>query len=706
MSSVSSAVPALQLRVALIVIAWAISEPLLLEGEASPWAALGFGLLVTLPLLLSRRAPLLVAATIAVAYLVQYALDQRMDDAMSPELALAFGLFGVAAYVQATRLRPAVALALAASVPLALWAISELDLGRIEAVAPTQYLYLTAVAFAGVLPGLALRSREREVDRLDDEIRTLYARAANEVGASVDDERRILGRELVRVVESLVDEIRPLVGEARRELSGVGPTTAGLGRRMAEAARGAADELRGLLRTLTGDVDAAAPDPDPRRGLITRLAPRATVGRDGDGRGPATGLDPRAPAGRDSSAPRVDWRNLAGLVFPVAGLAALCVVDRIELPALPLTAVTATGQELTIPASSVSPAIGYALAALTPCGLLLRRRAPVLAVAIVAAFLILRAELDEISSLTISQVFVCGALAYNAGAWPRRLPAALLALAITLGTTAFCWYSEQYHFAPLVYAYMVAVLLGTWLVGRAIRDDLRVALGLRSRVAAMRAQRDRLCRAAVHGQRRDVARELHDVVGHGLSLIAIQAGVVDAFASRDPERAREALGVVDAATDSTQAELAALRAALDDGPDAPGPSRSCSLTLERVVEEARQAGQPVLAYVDPRVDDLEPEGRTAVVRIAQEALTNARKHAAGAATTLEVDVRGDRVHLAVHNDHGAPLREAPRGSRLGLRGMRERAESQGGAFTAGPERNGWTVRAELPRIGAPALRSS
>ncbi|MBN9621388.1 MAG: hypothetical protein J0H06_00300, partial [Actinobacteria bacterium] len=432
MSSVSSAVPALQLRVALIVIAWAISEPLLLEGEASPWAALGFGLLVTLPLLLSRRAPLLVAATIAVAYLVQYALDQRMDDAMSPELALAFGLFGVAAYVQATRLRPAVALALAASVPLALWAISELDLGRIEAVAPTQYLYLTAVAFAGVLPGLALRSREREVDRLDDEIRTLYARAANEVGASVDDERRILGRELVRVVESLVDEIRPLVGEARRELSGVGPTTAGLGRRMAEAARGAADELRGLLRTLTGDVDAAAPDPDPRRGLITRLAPRATVGRDGDGRGPATGLDPRAPAGRDSSAPRVDWRNLAGLVFPVAGLAALCVVDRIELPALPLTAVTATGQELTIPASSVSPAIGYALAALTPCGLLLRRRAPVLAVAIVAAFLVLRVEVDEISSLMISQVFVCGALAYNAGAWARSLGAALLGLAIAL----------------------------------------------------------------------------------------------------------------------------------------------------------------------------------------------------------------------------------------------------------------------------------
>src|SRR6185312_6647470 len=134
------------------------------------------------------------------------------------------------------------------------------------------------------------------------------------------------------------------------------------------------------------------------------------------------------------------------------------------------------------------------------------------------------------------------------------------------GITAFCWYSEQYHFAALVYAYMVAVLVGTWLVGRAIRDDLRAALALRDRAAAMRAQRDRLCRIAVDGQRRDVARELHDVVGHGLSLIVIQAGVVDAFAGRDRDRAREALGVVDAAAGTTQAELAALRAALDDGP--------------------------------------------------------------------------------------------------------------------------------------------
>jgi len=661
---VDSSVPALQLRVALVVIAWAISEPLLLDGGASPLLALGFGLLVTVPLLLSRRWPVVVAIVIAVANLTQYAMGERMEDAMSPELGLAFGLFGMAAYASGSRARLAsvAALAVAAAIPGALWVISELNLGEVEAVAPTGYLYLTAVVFAGVLPGLARRTLKSEVDRLDAEIQELVVRAANEVGATVDDERRTLSRELVRVVEGLVAEVRPLVAEARRELSGIGPATAGLGRRMADAAGRAADELRALLHTLTGDAAA------------------------------------------DSSTPgrRFDFRNLAGLAFPVAGLAALCVVDRIELPALPLTAVTTSGEELTIPASDVSPAIGYALAALTPAGLLLRRRAQVLAIAIVAAFLFLRVEVDEISSLMISQVFVCGALAYNAGAWTRSLGAAIAGLAIALGITGFCWYSEQYHFDWLVYAYMVAVLLGTWLVGRAIRGDLRVALALRDRAASLRAQRDRLCHAAIHGQRRDVARELHDVVGHGLSLIVIQAGVVDALAERARDRARSALEVVDEATHTTQAELAALRTALDDGPAASGPSGSCTRTLTRIVDEAQAAGQPLLAYVDPRVDELPPDARTAIVRIAQEALTNARKHAAGAATTLEVELRGEHARLTVHNEAGAPLPDAPRGSGLGLRGMAERAESQGGSLEAGPEGDGWTVRAELPRVGVPA----
>jgi signal transduction histidine kinase len=249
---------------------------------------------------------------------------------------------------------------------------------------------------------------------------------------------------------------------------------------------------------------------------------------------------------------------------------------------------------------------------------------------------------------------------------------------------------------------MVAVLLGSWLVGRAIRHDLRDALALRERAATLRTQRDRLCRVAVRGERRDVAREMHDVVGHGLSLITIQSGVVDVLAPRDPAGALEALDQVERATRTTQAELEALRAALDDGPSASGSTGSCSRALERIVADARAAGQPVLAYVDPQVDALDPDGRTTIVRIAQEALTNARKHARGATATLHVDVHPDRARLTVRNDAGAPLPEAPPGSQLGLRGMAERAASRGGTLEAGPEGDGWSVRAELPRVAASA----
>lgn len=657
----------LQRRVALVVVLWAISEPLLLDGTASRWVALGFGLLVTLPLLLSRRAPIVVAIVIAVAYLVQYALGDRMEDAMSPELALAFGLFGVAAYAPASIGRSVFALSLAAAVPAGLWVISALDLGKVERIYTSQYLYLAAVVFAGVLPGLALRSRQREVDALEGEVQALCARAATEIGVAVDGERRALSHDLVRVVDGLVDEIRGLVVEARRTVGTAESSATAFGGRMADAAGRAADELRALLQTLTGPSSERTSDTPPTRRRLRR------------------------PTG-------TELRNLAGLAFPVVGLAALGVADRMQLPTLPVTLPTTDGGSLTVGTSAVAPAVGYLLAVLTPVGLLLRRRAPVVAVATVAAFLVLRALLDELSSLTISQVFVCGALTYNAGAWPRTRWSALVGLAIALTVTVTCWALEQYRFDTLVYAYMVAVLLGTWTIGRAVRNDLRDALALRTRAAVLRTQRDRLCRVAIRGERRDVAREMHDVVGHGLSLIVVQSGVVDVLAARDPDRARDALDLVEGATRTTQAELEALHTALGSPSGPAGPARSCSRTLERIVDDARGAGQPVLAYIDPRVDELAPDHRTAVVRIAQEALTNARKHAGAAPATLEVEVRADRVRLQVLNEAGTPLLAVPRGSHFGLRGMAERAEARGGRLEAGPDGDGgWAVRAELPR---------
>ena len=668
--TVSNASPVLLRRVAIVVLVWAISEPLLLDGEASRLNALLFGLVLTVPLLFVRRAPIFVALLVTAAYLTQTALSERMASEMSPELALAFALFGVAAYVSASDWRSWAALPIAAAVPAGLWAIAILDLGDLAQITTMQYLYPTAVAVAGVLPGLALRGRKDEVATLEGEVAVLYAQAAAEIGVAVDDERRSLSRGMVRVVDGLVTEVRGLVPEAREAMGVAGAQGAALGRRMADAARRAGDELRSLLGTLT-----AQPAAEP-------VAP------------------PRA---------RPDLRGLVGLAAPTVGLALLGVVDRMQVPDLPVEILTPDGPVLVV-SSAVPAAVGYALAILTPVGLLLRRRWPVVAVVWVAAFVVLRAVLDDVSSLNIAQVFTCGVLAYMSGAWPRSLPAAAFAGLVTLATAATCWILEQYHFGWLEYAYMVGVMVGAWAVGRAVHRDLLEALALRRRAAVLRSQRDRLCRVAIRGERRDVAREMHDLVGHGLSLIVVQSGVVEVLAERQPARALEALDLVDDAARTTQAELEALRVALGDpagdpagAPDGDGRSHACSWALRRIVADAREAGQPVTADVDPQVDELEPDLRTAVVRIVQEALTNARKHADGADVRVAIAVRAERVELRVDNGAGVALAAAPRGSHLGVDGMAERARTRGGTFAAGPDgHGGWSVCAELPRAAAGA----
>jgi signal transduction histidine kinase len=649
---------ALVRRVALVVIAWAISEPLLLDGDASRWASLALGLAVAVPLLFLRRAPLIVAVVVVVVHLAQTALGARMADAMSPELALAFGLFGVAAYAPSSGGRALAAVPLAAAVPAGLWLLSRLDVGVVDDVGASQYLYATAVAVAGVLPGLALRGRRSEATVLEAEVESLCVDAATEIGVAVEEERRSLSHGLVRVVNELIDDVDALVVDARRTLAEAGAPAGALGHRMAVAAARAGDELRTLLGVL-----AAPPTTDGSRGRRTGI----------------------------------DLRALAGLALPAVALAALGVADRLQVPDLPVAVTTVGGGTLTIPAPSVAPVLGYALTVLGPAGLLVRRRAPVVAVVWVAAAIVLRAVLNDVESLNIAQVFTCGVLAYNAGAWPWTTGGALGAGGVVLVAAAACWLLEEYRFSPLVYAYMIGVLVGAWAVGRAVRHDLRDALALRGRVRMLRRQRDRLRRAAIRGERRDVAREMHDVVGHGLSLIVVQSGVVDVLARRDPARALDALALVEGATRATQAELRALRTALGDPTDPRNAGGTCSRALERIVDDARGTGQPVMAWIDPRVDELPPDARTAVIRIVQESLTNARKHAAGAAASVEVAVRGGRVTLRVVNDEGAPLTGAPRGASLGLRGMRERAEARGGSLRAGPDEDGrWAVHAELP----------
>ena len=201
-------------------------------------------------------------------------------------------------------------------------------------------------------------------------------------------------------------------------------------------------------------------------------------------------------------------------------------------------------------------------------------------------------------------------------------------------------------------------------------------------------------------EREQLARELHDTVAHHVSGIAIQAQAGRAIASSHPERAIEALAVIEDAATRTLTELRAIVGVL------------------RATQETEFAPQPGVAEVEQlatdgqtrpcvevtllgEFDGLSPAVGAAIYRLAQESITNARRHARHA-TQVRVAVTGeaDRVRLTIDDDGSAAGGRAPAG--YGLVGMRERASLLGGTFHAGPAaERGWRVEAVLPRTGTP-----
>src|SRR6478736_4692616 len=202
-------------------------------------------------------------------------------------------------------------------------------------------------------------------------------------------------------------------------------------------------------------------------------------------------------------------------------------------------------------------------------------------------------------------------------------------------------------------------------------------------------------------EREQLARELHDTVAHHVSGIAIQAQAGRAIAASSPERAVEALAVIEDAATRTLTELRAivgvLRASQDTG-FAPQPGVA-------EVEQLATDGQTrpcVEVTLSGEFDDLSPAVGAAIYRLAQESVTNARRHGRHA-TQVTVTVTGDadRVRLTIDDNGSAGTGgRAPAG--YGLVGMRERAALLGGTFHAGPAaERGWRVEAILPRTGTP-----
>ncbi|MFD7032405.1 sensor histidine kinase [Streptomyces sp. NPDC059917] len=345
---------------------------------------------------------------------------------------------------------------------------------------------------------------------------------------------------------------------------------------------------------------------------------------------------------------------------------------------------------------------GVFLLVASALALLVRRRFPVSVFATVMAFeVVLRVGLPIAPGINTSLVVAL----YTVARTGRRAATAAVSLAIVglalLGPVG----GVSLGMATLGYGTSAVIVVGAaLLVNRWQRD--------------VEANRRLLADRAVAEERRRIARELHDIVAHHITVMQLMAGGARANLERAPEAAREALVTLE---DSGRLALSEMRQLLDvlraddpprdesaphphaAAPEAPQPGAD---DLDRLVTESRGAGLPTELSVLGEPYPLPPTVGLTLFRVVQEALTNARKHAGDARASVRIGYHRDRITVEVCDDGvggpgpeggAAPARSGRRGSGYGLIGMRERVALQGGTLEVGPlDEGGFRVAVDLP----------
>jgi signal transduction histidine kinase len=292
-------------------------------------------------------------------------------------------------------------------------------------------------------------------------------------------------------------------------------------------------------------------------------------------------------------------------------------------------------------------------------------------------------------------------LAYSVAAWgaPRRAP---LGLGVVYLTLCALGVADTPGLDTLGVVAQSAFFTVAWTIGIALRAR-RETLEARVREADEQAnvERQRAARALAE-ERLRIAQELHDVVAHSMSVIAVQAGVGAHVLAERPEQARAALDAISATSRGTLTEMRRLLGVLRDGDGgrahAPAPGLA---ELPQLVEDVRATGMPVHLDMSGATEasGSNPGVELSVYRVVQEALTNVIKHA-GAPTRVDVCVRhlpGSLAVEVVDDGRGAASARSLDGGGHGLLGMRERVELWGGEITAGPVAGGgYRVSALLP----------
>lgn len=358
------------------------------------------------------------------------------------------------------------------------------------------------------------------------------------------------------------------------------------------------------------------------------------------------------------------------------------------------------------------PAAG-ALYALTALALAYRRKVPVLALGAslgICAWELFRGAAPETESFQQQgslEAFLSVCLAaYAMGAYSGgRLSVASGLLLPALVPIADSFYRDvaigtrEFFSEILPFWIWTAVIC---VIGRGARNRQIMVSLLGERADRLERDREEKARAAVAEERARIARELHDVVAHGVSVMVVQAGAARRVMKADPGQAETSLLAVEATGRQSLAEMRRLLGVLRTDPQAldlaPQPGLG---QVDDLLEKIREAGLSVELRSEGVTRPLPAGADLVAFRVIQEGLTNVMKHAGHATATVTIGYHDNRVDLEVRDD-GQGVKSHSDGRGHGLFGMRERVSLYGGSVEAGPGRTGgFVVTASIPTVAGP-----
>lgn len=331
-----------------------------------------------------------------------------------------------------------------------------------------------------------------------------------------------------------------------------------------------------------------------------------------------------------------------------------------------------------------------------------RRKAPVLVAGVISGALGLQAALvkpsDAVGAFLALLLAVFSVAAYG------RARRSVLVLGLAVAAIVYHLHRDPGSRNPFFQVIELAVVGLVMIAGFAVSNrERRLSAVVRS-AADQEARRGAELERALGEQRLQIAREMHDLIAHGVTVMVLQAGAARHALGRDPEQSRRSLRLVEDTGRETLAELRRLLGVLRAGGEAatavtPQPSLS---QLDDLLANARSAGLDVAASVEIGQRHIPPGVDLAAYRIVQEALTNAMKHGGLAPVEVWVALAGDCLDISVTDNGtaGGPV-DGPAGH--GIAGLRERVAAYGGRLEAGHRAGGgFEVRASLPVSDGPA----